>query len=132
MELRGYPYLSIVGSQGWFANAEFRFPIIDVMKTPIGILGPVRGTLFAGIGGAHFQGDNYEFGTSDEGRSYVRDHDLRRAGVRVSPGGRTRVVRCRAAVLLPGLPACTSTGRRSPTWRCTRRWQFSFWIGYDF
>ena len=65
MELRGYPYLSIAGNQGFFANAELRIPIIDVMKTPLGILGPVRGTLFAGVGGAHFKGENYDFGTSD-------------------------------------------------------------------
>jgi hypothetical protein len=72
MELRGYPYLSIVGNQGFFANAELRLPLIDLMKTPIGILGPVRGTLYAGIGAAHFKGDNnYTFGTSQAGTSYV-------------------------------------------------------------
>src|SRR6185295_14608222 len=73
MELRGYPYLSIVGNQGFFANVELRLPLIDLMKTPIGILGPVRGTLYAGIGGAHFKGDNSRFGSSDPGISYVRD-----------------------------------------------------------
>ena len=73
MELRGYPYLSIVGNKGFFANAELRLPLIDLMKTPIGILGPVRGTLYAGIGGAHFKGDNYTFGTSEPGISYVKD-----------------------------------------------------------
>ena len=56
MELRGYPYLSFSGNQGFFANVELRFPIINLMATPIGILGPVRGTLFAGIGGAKLQG----------------------------------------------------------------------------
>ena len=64
MELRGYPYLSFVGNQGFFANLELRIPIIDLMKTPIGILGPVRGTLYAGIGEAKIRGDNSSFGTS--------------------------------------------------------------------
>ncbi len=73
MELRGYPYLSIVGNQGFFANAELRLPLIDLMKTPIGILGPVRGTLYAGIGGAHFKGEGYTFATSTPGISYVKD-----------------------------------------------------------
>jgi len=50
MELRGMPYRSLVGNEGFFANAELRIPLIDVMKTPLGILGPVRGTLFAGMG----------------------------------------------------------------------------------
>ena len=58
MELRGYPYLSLSGNEGFFANLEFRFPLIDIMKTPLGILGPVRGTLYAGIGGAKFKGED--------------------------------------------------------------------------
>ena len=73
MELRGYPYLSLVGNRGFFANVELRLPIIDLMKTPIGILGPVRGTLYAGVGGAHFRGEAYKFGTSESGISYVKD-----------------------------------------------------------
>ena len=73
MELRGYPYLSLTGNQGFHANAELRLPIIDIMKTPIGILGPVRGTLYAGIGGAHYKGVPYTFGTSEPGTSYVND-----------------------------------------------------------
>jgi hypothetical protein len=73
MELRGYPYLSLVGNKGFFANVELRLPIIDLMKTPIGILGPVRGTLYAGVGGAHFRGEAYKFGTSESGISYVKD-----------------------------------------------------------
>ncbi len=50
------------GNQGFFANVELRFPLIDLMADPAsGILGPVRGTLFFGIGGAHFQGEPYKF-----------------------------------------------------------------------
>ena len=41
-ELRGYDYLSFVGQNAFFANAELRFPLIDAMATPIGILGGVR------------------------------------------------------------------------------------------
>src|SRR6185503_1035537 len=73
MEPRGYDYLSFAGNEGFFANAEFRFPVSDVMKTPLGILGPVRGTLFAGVGGAHFRGEPFKFASSDPGISYVRD-----------------------------------------------------------
>ena len=53
-ELRGYDYLSFVGQDAFHLNAELRFPLIEAMATPIGILGGIRGTLFAGIGGAHF------------------------------------------------------------------------------
>jgi hypothetical protein len=47
--------------------------VIDIMKTPLGIMGPVRGTLYAGIGGAHFRGEPFQFGTSDPGVSYVNN-----------------------------------------------------------
>src|SRR6185436_12414481 len=38
-ELRGYEYLQFVGQNAFFANAELRFPLIEAMATPIGILG---------------------------------------------------------------------------------------------
>jgi outer membrane protein assembly factor BamA len=53
-ELRGYEYLEFLGQNTFFTNAELRFPLIDAMATPIGVLGGVRATLFAGIGGAYF------------------------------------------------------------------------------
>jgi hypothetical protein len=71
MELRGYPYLSLAGNEGFFGNLEFRFPLIDLMKTPIGILGPVRGTLFAGVGASRFKGERFNFASSEPGTSYV-------------------------------------------------------------
>jgi outer membrane protein assembly factor BamA len=54
-ELRGYEYLEFLGQDAFFANAELRFPLIEAMATPIGILGGVRATLFAGIGAASFE-----------------------------------------------------------------------------
>ena len=51
-ELRGYDFLSFAGQDGFFLNAELRFPLIEAMLTPIGVLGGVRGTIFAGVGGA--------------------------------------------------------------------------------
>jgi outer membrane protein assembly factor BamA len=65
-ELRGYDYLSFVGQQGGFLNAELRFPLIEAMLTPIGVLGGIRGVFFAGMGGATFpdQVYNYKFATS--------------------------------------------------------------------
>jgi hypothetical protein len=53
-EMRGYQYLEFVGDQGFFANAELRFPLIQAMLTPIGVLGGVRGTFFFNLGGANF------------------------------------------------------------------------------
>ena len=64
-ELRGYDYLSFVGQQGFFANAELRFPLIEAMLTPIGVLGGIRGTIFGNIGGAGFPQENYTFQSSE-------------------------------------------------------------------
>jgi hypothetical protein len=53
-ELRGYEYLEFIGNKGFHANAELRFPLIEAMLTPIGVLGGLRGTLFANIGAVGF------------------------------------------------------------------------------
>ncbi|MBI3402143.1 MAG: PD40 domain-containing protein [Acidobacteria bacterium] len=53
-ELRGYQYLEFLGQNAFFGNAELRFPLIDAMATPIGILGGIRGVFFFNMGGAWF------------------------------------------------------------------------------
>jgi Tol biopolymer transport system component len=60
-EMRGYDYLSFVGDTGGFLNAELRFPFIEAMLTPIGILGGIRGVFFANLGGASFEGQPYKW-----------------------------------------------------------------------
>ncbi|MBA3948671.1 MAG: PD40 domain-containing protein [Acidobacteria bacterium] len=51
-ELRGYDYLSFIGQEAFFADAELRVPLIEAMLTPFGVMGGLRGTLFFNIGGA--------------------------------------------------------------------------------
>ena len=51
-ELRGYEYLEFLGHKTFFMNAELRFPLIEAMLTPIGVMGGVRGVFYFGIGGA--------------------------------------------------------------------------------
>ncbi|MGD9903421.1 MAG: hypothetical protein AB7U83_08115 [Vicinamibacterales bacterium] len=68
-EMRGYNYLEFVGQQAGHLNAELRIPLIHAMATPIGILGGVRGTLFANVGGASWENQGfkaYTTGTSVE------------------------------------------------------------------
>jgi hypothetical protein len=66
-EMRGYDYLSFVGQNAFFVNAELRFPLIEAMATPIGVLGGIRGTFFANMGGASWNdqvsasGQPYQF-----------------------------------------------------------------------
>jgi hypothetical protein len=60
-EMRGYDYLQFVGDHTAFFNAELRFPLIEAMLTPIGILGGIRGVFFANMGGAKFEGQSFKW-----------------------------------------------------------------------
>ncbi len=60
-EMRGYDYLQFVGQNGFFADAELRFPIIDAALTPFGVVGGLRGVFYANIGGASFANVPYTF-----------------------------------------------------------------------
>jgi hypothetical protein len=65
-EMHGYDYLSFVGQNVAFADAELRFPIIEAALTPFGVVGGVRGVFFANIGGAWFDNQGYRFATTKE------------------------------------------------------------------
>jgi Tol biopolymer transport system component len=59
--VRGVDFRSIIGTTAGFANLEFRFPLIDILATPILVLQQVRGNIFFDIGGAKFHGQPYTF-----------------------------------------------------------------------
>ena len=66
-EMRGYDYLQFLGQKAFFANAELRFPLIEAMLTPIGVLGGLRGTFFLNMGGGGFNGQQFTvWKTGDE------------------------------------------------------------------
>jgi hypothetical protein len=60
-EMHGYQYLEFIGQNATFGNAELRFPIIEAMLTPIGVLGGIRGMFFLNVGGAWFADSGYKF-----------------------------------------------------------------------
>ncbi|HEY6361675.1 MAG TPA: hypothetical protein VIX63_11255, partial [Vicinamibacterales bacterium] len=60
-EMRGYEYLEFIGQEAMFLNAELRFPFIEAMLTPIGILGGIRGVFFANMGGGRFDGQPFKW-----------------------------------------------------------------------
>jgi outer membrane protein assembly factor BamA len=132
MELRGYPYYSFVGNEAFFANLEMRFPIINVMATPIGLLGPVRGTLFGGIGGAKLKGQNFTFGTSDPGISYVDNPLFGEAvdGYHLIDGRASFGMGLQFFFL--GYPMHFDWTKFTDLKVVTDHWKFDFWIGYDF
>ena len=63
-EMRGYDYLQFLGQKAFFGNAELRFPLIELMRTPVGVMGGVRGVFFANLGGAGFNDAPFTFYTS--------------------------------------------------------------------
>ena len=64
--MRGYDYLQFAGNQGFFANVELRFPLVEAFLTPIGVLGGIRGVAFFNVGGAQFEGYDYNFSTTKD------------------------------------------------------------------
>ena len=58
-EMRGYDYLQFLGHKAFFGNVELRYPLIDAMLTPVGVLGGLRGVLFFNVGGGGFNGQNF-------------------------------------------------------------------------
>ena len=79
-EMRGYDYLEFIGHEAFFMNAELRFPLIEAMLTPIGVLGGIRGVFFFNVGAAGFNDQPFkiyattaEAVTPVEGREFVLD-----------------------------------------------------------
>ncbi len=64
-EMRGYDYLQFIGQNVAFANAELRFPIVEAMLTPLGVLGGVRGVFFFDMGAGWFPNQGFQWWSSD-------------------------------------------------------------------
>ena len=59
-EMRGYDYLHFIGHKAFHANVELRFPLVEAMATPVGILGGIRGTIYFNVGGAGIDGQDWK------------------------------------------------------------------------
>ncbi len=58
-QLRGYGYREFFGSRMSFFNLEYRFPLVDALAFPFGVIRDLRGFLFLDVGSAWF--GNREF-----------------------------------------------------------------------
>ena len=148
-EMRGYEYREFLGHKGFYTNAELRFPLINAMATPIGILGGIRGVFFANMGGAGLDGldfkvfDNNTFVTEplrDQSGAIIRPPQLIQ-GFRLQDARASYGLGIETFAL--GFPIHLDWSYRtlfnqdwenylfgsSELWR---RPQFSVWIGYDF
>lgn len=67
--IRGARFFEFSGDRGFFANLEYRFPLIDLIATPVFVFQGVRGVLFFDVGGAWYdEFEEFDFYNSDEGR----------------------------------------------------------------
>jgi hypothetical protein len=158
-EMRGYEYLEFLGHEAFFADVELRFPLIEAMLTPVGVLGGLRGTLFFNLGGASFNGDQFRF-MATGGEDYApligfTEDALGNATPVYGPAQRIdglRLVDGRASYglglqsFLLGFPMhfdWTWKSLLNKDWEDTlfsasggssafRKVKFKFWIGYDF
>ena len=69
-DLRGVDFRSMVGDRAFYTNIEYRFPLIDVLATPVLNFRSIRGRVFLDIGGAWFDifGEGFQFWDGDENR----------------------------------------------------------------
>ncbi|HVR42564.1 MAG TPA: hypothetical protein VMS56_03885 [Thermoanaerobaculia bacterium] len=65
--LRGVDFRSLFGNRAFYGNFEVRFPLVDYLVMPGFTLQQIRGSLFFDIGGAWFQGEDFEL-LDDENR----------------------------------------------------------------
>ncbi|HLE82784.1 MAG TPA: hypothetical protein VJG13_00475, partial [Thermoanaerobaculia bacterium] len=65
----GVDIYSLVGDHAFYANSEFRFPLIDLLATPLFNIRNVRGLVFVDVAGAYFdEVEEFDFWDSDENR----------------------------------------------------------------
>jgi Tol biopolymer transport system component len=66
--LRGSDLYSFAGDRAFFANLEYRFPLIDLLATPVVHFQGIRGNVFVDVGGAWYHNAQpFRFYDSDSG-----------------------------------------------------------------
>lgn len=70
--LRGFGFRRIVGDRAFFTNMEFRFPLLDVLATPLVAFRGIRGVIFLDVGGAWYE-DFQSFNFYDSDTKRLRD-----------------------------------------------------------
>jgi len=57
--IRAAEFRRLVGSNAFFLDAEFRFPLMNTSSTILGFIGPVRGVFFFDLGGVWMKGEKF-------------------------------------------------------------------------
>lgn len=131
-QVRSAHYFNIIANEGWFANLEFRFPLVNAASTLIGQIGPVRGTFFFDIARSKIKGYPAKFytyiGDDEFGFSLFRESDA------IGSYGYG------FEFFLLGLPIHLEFVKRLEFPDLSRPWDIDvigkfetkFWIGFDF
>ena len=120
--LRGYDYATVIGNKIFYVNSEFRFPLIDILATPILAFQGVRGRIFLDIGGGWLNGQSFVFWT-DGTLNGLKDPS--------TPGGFASYG-AGFSVYFLGLPWNVDAARQWDFSHNLSNWQWTFYVGYTF
>jgi hypothetical protein len=112
--LRGYDYATVIGNNVFYVNSEFRFPLIDVLATPILAFQGMRGRLFLDVGGAWL---------NDQGFQFMQDGTLKDGKASFGAG---------FSVYFLGLPWNVDFAKQWDFSHALSGWQTTFYIGGTF
>jgi Tol biopolymer transport system component len=77
-QVRSSYYYNIIGNTGWYANLEFRIPLVNAASTLLGQIGPFRGVFFFDMTRAQLKGypaKIYDTGYDEQGIPVLRVAD---------------------------------------------------------
>ena len=114
--IRASRYAGLTGNHGFHINAEFRFSIIHLAATPLGLIGPVRGAFFFDMGGIWFNGQDFKM--FQEGGGLGLQDGLSSYGFGIQ-------------AFLFGVPMHFEWVRKWD-FKQSSYYGFNFWIGLDF
>jgi hypothetical protein len=130
-EVRSAYFYSIIGTEGWYANLEFRLPLVNAAFTLLGPFGPVRGVAFFDVTRSKL-GDNpsllYFPILAPEGQQ-----DFILAEAQGSYGFGVEFFFLGMPMHVDFVKGLAWNSLNSPfDWTVITGWMTKFWIGFDF
>ena len=120
--LRGYDYATVIGNKIFYINSEFRFPLIDILATPILAFQGVRGRIFLDVGGGWLNDQKFVFWT--DGQLNGLSNPGAPGGLASFGGG--------FSVYFLGLPWNLDFAKRWDFKHTLSDWQSTFYVGTTF
>jgi len=129
--VRSSYYYSMIGNEGWYANLEVRYPLINAASTIIGVIGPIRGTLFFDVGRTKLKGYPALMTVVDE--TAAGSALLKQVEATGSYGFGFELFFMGFPLHFDIVKALDWTNFSKPfDWETRGNWMLKFWIGYDF